>query len=228
MMSTAHMSRWPRSDPSVLLLGVAFAIACTACSGCQLAYFLTDPEREEKVKAEYGRIGGRKLAVMVWADQSTLDIYPRARHRVSKAVTYYMTKQIRDARFVDAEDVTRLQKRSASSWEGMTAREVCTRLKCDLLLRVELLEYTTRAGDTRELRKGRVRATVNLYEGDEEAGEEAVYEAVVVATYPPTSLHGVPDMDETQLLHETVELFAQTVTRKFYDHGVKLRKKTGH
>jgi len=209
------------------LLSLAFAMLWPATIGCQLGYFLTDPEKEQEVQAEYGKIDERKVAVVVWADQATLDIYRRARYRVGKAVTYYMKKNLPDARFVHTEDVVRLQEDRGAGWEGMSAKQMREALDCDLVLRVDLLEYTTRASGTRELRKGRIRATVNLYECGDNASEDAVYETVVLATYPPASIHGVSDMDESQILHETVELFAQAVARKFYDHGVSMRGPQG-
>ncbi len=214
-----------RTPARPILAGLIGVFALAACGGCQMAYFLTDPDKTEEVKAEYGKIGDRTVAILVWADRSTLDIYPRTRYRIGKAVEYWMKKNLPEARFVRAEEVRRLQEGSGANWEGMTARQLCERLKCDMVLRVDLLEYTTRASGTRELRKGRVRATANLYDGGEKGGEEAVYETVVLATYPPKSWHGVPDMDENQILHETVETFAQETARKFYDHGVLLREK---
>ncbi|MBN2560737.1 MAG: hypothetical protein JXQ75_07400 [Phycisphaerae bacterium] len=205
------------------ILCAALIVAWVASSGCQLAYFMTDPDKEREVKAEYNSIGSRKVAVLVWADRSTLDVYPRARYRVGKAVAYHMKKYLPKARFVAAEEVARLQDRSGTDWEGMTVGQLCKRLDCDLVLRVDLLEYTTRASDTVELRKGRVRATVNLYEPEQGEGDYAAYQTDVTASFPPDSLHGTSEKDEGTILHETVELFGQAVARKFYDHGESLR-----
>jgi hypothetical protein len=196
-------------------------------AGCQLGYFLVDPEKEKGVKAEYGRLAGHKVAVVVWADRSTLDIYPRTCYRVGKAVAYYMKKHLPDARFVRAEKVAHLQDRSGIDWQAMSPEQLCEHLACDVVLRVDLLEYTTRAIGTRQLRKGRVRATVALYERGQTAGEEAAYQTEVLSTYPPASLHGAWDKDDGQILHETVELFAEAVARKFYDHGIPMRGPSG-
>ncbi len=206
-------SRWMRCT---LLLPVCLTF------GCQLAYFL-HPEEGKEVKAEYGKIGTRIVAVVVWADQSTLDIDPLARDRVCKAVTYHMRSHVRRAEFIEPSKIVELQKDRSVDWEGMSNHEICKRLKCDLVLRLDLLEYTTRAGDTVELRKGRIRATLNLYDGSSEEYRDSLYDTQVVATYPPDSIHGTPDTDEADLLHETVEYFAQLTARKFYDHEESLR-----
>lgn len=190
--------------------------------GCQLAYFL-HPDQNKDVKAEYGKIGKRTVAVLVWADQSTLDVDPLARDRICKAVTYHLRANLPKAKFIEPSKVGELQKDRSLDWEGMSNAEVCKRLECDLVMRLDLLEYTTRAGDTIELRKGRIRATINFYDGSSEEYRDSMYDTEIVATYPPDSIHGTPDMDESDLLHETVEYFAQLTARKFYDHEESLR-----
>jgi hypothetical protein len=207
----------PRTFTLLLVLGVL-----TASSGCQLGYFLTTDE-DKDVKADYGKIGSHKLAVIIWSDQATLDEDPNVRKRLCKAVTYYLKKNLPQGNLVPAEKVEALQERGSKEWEDMSTRELCDRLDCEMLLRIDLLEYTTRAGNTRELRKGRIRATVNLYDGKPDAAREAVYQTEIVADYPPKAAHGVPDLDEGDLLHETIEHFAEMTARKFYDHKESLR-----
>jgi hypothetical protein len=210
-------------SPRHFLAGVILALGLLASSsGCQVGYFLTT-EEDKEVKAECGRISSRKLAVIVWADQATLDEDPNVRKRICKAVTYYLKKNLPQGNLVPPDKVEALQERGSRAWEDMSTRELCDRLDCDMLLRIDLLEYTTRAGNTRELRKGRIRATVNLYDGKPDAAREAVYQTEVVADYPPKAMHGVPDMDDTDLLHETIEHFAEMTARKFYDHKESLR-----
>lgn len=205
-------------------MALGLLLACgLALGGCQAAYFLTDPDKEKEVKAEYSKIGSRKVAVVVWADQAMLDMYPRVRYQVAKAAAYYMQKHLSAAKFVDADEVRKMQTGEGADWENMSAKDVSRRLSCDLVLRIDLLDFTTRASETRELRKGRIRGVLNLYEGGQEARDDAAYNTDVVVTYPPASVHGTVDLDDEQIIHETVELFAQTVAEKFYDHGESLR-----
>ncbi len=217
-----HARLHPSSAARRLPTFAAVALVACALSGCQLAYFLS-AEEEKDVKAEYGRIGNRAVAVLVWADQSTLDEDPRVRQRICKAVTYYLKKNLAGARLVSPEEVAVLQERQGRIWEDLSTRQICERLKCDMILRIDLLEYTTRAAGTRELRRGRVRATVNLYDGSPDATRETVYQTEIVANYPPQSAHGVFDMDDADLINATIEHFAELAARKFYDHKQSLR-----
>lgn len=218
IQSAVRRTLWMRG-----VLGVGIVLCCVTGGACQLGYYLVDPDMKRDVKAEYNKIADRKIAVVVWADRSTLDMYPRARYHVGKAVTWHLKKHLPDARFVGSEEVDRLQERSGLRWEGMSAVRLCEVLDCDLVLRVDLLAYTPRASDTRELRRGRVRGTLNLFKGGADGGEEPVYGSEVLQIYPPESSHGISDLNETQILHRTVELFAEAVARKFYDHGVSMR-----
>lgn len=211
------LKRLSRPRRTLLLAGLA-----VLAGGCQAMYFLTDPDQQKDVKAEYSKIGDRKIAVVVWADQATIDMYPQARKHVAKAVAYYIAKNLPKARLVEPDEVEAIQARG-NDWEGWSCKQLAERLKCELILRIDLLDYTTRAGDARELRKGRVRGTMHLYDVNHGEGRDSVFQSDALVTYPPGSIHGVPDMDDEQMFHETVDLFGQTVARKFYDHSESLR-----
>lgn len=190
-------------------------------AGCQAMYFLT-PDESAEIKAEYGKITDEKVAVIVWADRATLDVDPRARRRVADAVVYEMKKHLEKASFVPTRDVTEFQE-SGADWESMSHQEIARELKCDYLLRIDLLEYTTRAADTPELRKGRVSGSLHLYEGADSTRTDTVYSSEVTATHPPPGEHAIADMSDYDLLRAAIEQFAQKTAKKFYDHRESLR-----
>lgn len=196
--------------------------AIAGMAGCALPFFLTDPDTSKTVPAEYNKIGDRKLAVVVWADQSTMDEFSSARFQVSRAVTHFLRKHLEKARFVSARKVRALQADPQDDWERLTPCQIADKLKCDLVLRLDLLDFTMRASDTPQLRKARIRATLNLYDCDS-GGAEAVYSDETRIIYPPGSLHGKQGITETDLLHQAVDYFAEATARKFYAHEVKLQ-----
>jgi hypothetical protein len=183
-------------------------------------YFLTT-EENKTVKAEYSKIGHRKVAVVVWADRATLDADPRACRKVCDAVVYDMKKNLPEARFVKAQEIEDFQESSGLDWEGMTQAEICKELACDMVLRIDLLKYATRARETRELRRGLVEGTINLYEA--ESGEQSVYSTEVSAMYPPKGKQAASDLTDSELIRETTTQFGQAVGQKFHDHEVSLR-----
>jgi len=170
------------------------------------------------VPAEYTKINKQKIAVVVWADRSTLDVDPQARRRVCDAVLFDMKKNLPKAEFVSAREVNELQTHSGLDWENMSNSVLCKKLSCDLLLRIDLLEYTTRGSEARELRKGRVRGTINLYECAIGTAQDAAYQTEVQGIFPsPTDKH-VTDLSDSDLLRAAITQFGQAVARKFYDH----------
>lgn len=198
---------------AVRLAALAALVYCG--TGCQAMYFPWS-EKKEKHTAECNAITNQRVAVLVWAEQATLDSDALARVRVGKTVTYYLKTNLPNASFVDPVTVARMQERGQIDWEAMTNSQLCKELKCDMLLRIDLLEYTTRALSARELRKGRVRGSVNLYSDDPSTGGDAIYRTEVVATYPPSSTQGVLDQSDESILRETVEEFGLAVARKFH------------
>jgi hypothetical protein len=204
-------------------LRTAMCAFCTLLVGCQSMFFLTDPNKGKPVPAEYNKIGHSKVAVLVWADQSTLDIDPKARRRVCEAVIYDMKKNLPDASFVAARETQDLQETSGLNWESMSSAEICKHLKCDMVLRVDLLEYTTRTSDTKELRRGRVRGTISLYQCGAGGSEDAAYQSEIVTTYPTQTPGGISDLSDADLLREATVQFGQSIARKFYDHEVSMR-----
>lgn len=192
-----------------------------AASGCQAMYFLT-PEESADVKAEYSRIGEKRVCVIVWADRPTLDVDPKARRRIADSVTYELKRNLPEASFVPAREVDEFQT-SGADWESMSHQEIADQLKCDLLLRIDLLEYTTRAADTRELRKGRVSGSIFLYEGTGSSSPDALYSTEITATHPPPGEHSLTELSDYDLLRAAIEQFAQKTAKKFYDHKESLR-----
>ena len=205
----------------------AFALVCligsAAQAGCQGAYFLVDPAKSETAKAEYGKLDGHSIAVLVWADSSILDEHPHARRQVCRSVTYHMRKHLPDATLIAPRKVEAFQTETHADWLGMSHNDICEALECEFILRIDMLEFTTRASDTRALRKARVSAALNLYECGPIENLDAVYDTEINTTFPPDSLHGEEDIGESGLLHEAVEYFAEIATQKFYDHERQLR-----
>ena len=205
-------ARWMRCLRAAPLAAIVYC-----ASGCQAIYFPWS-EKKEQHAAECNAITNQKVGVLVWAEQATLDSDALARVRVGKTVTYYLKSNLPNATFVDPVTIARMQDRGQVDWEAMSNSDLCKELKCDMLLRIDLLEYTTRALSARELRKGRVRGSVNLYSADASTGGDSVYRTEVVATYPPSSTQGLLDQTDETILRETVDEFGLAVARKFHSY----------
>jgi len=202
---------------SILRIGLALAIVATA-AGCQEQYFLMLKEPKKKVGAEFGKLEGKTSAIVVWCDQATLDQDPNARYRVADTVRYYLARDIRKAKFVNVRDITDFQDKSGSDWEGMTNAELGKRFRADYVIRVDLVEYTARARDAREVRKGRIRATVSVFDVEGPSGERPVYSTDVTASYPQDSRTDVMNASDLDIINGALRAFGEKVAQKFHEH----------
>ncbi len=188
-------------------------------SACQNAYFLAMlNEPKKKIAPEFDKLGGKPVAIVVWADQATLDEDYAARYRTADAVRYHLTQKIKDAKLVDIREITRFQESSGNDWEGMTNAELGKEFKADFVLRVDLLEYTVRARDSREVRKGRVRATVSVYDVTKPGADHPVYGKEISAVYPPDGKTDVMNASDSSILNGALAIFGEKVAQKFVEH----------
>lgn len=197
-----------------MLAGAGLAALC----GCQGLYFLMAKEPKKSVSAECDKLAGKLTAIVVWADQSTLDDDYAVRYRVADSLRYGLSRDVKGARFVDVREVTGYQERSGSDWEAESNAELAQRFKADYVLRVDLLEYTSRARDAREVRKGRVRATLSLYAaGGADAGTP-VYSTEIMGSYPNDAKTDVLNLRDADILSGALQVFSEKAAQKFFDH----------
>jgi len=187
-------------------------------SACQSAYFMMLNEPKKKIAAEFDKLGGKPVAIVVWADQATLDEDYAARYRTADAVRYHLSQQLKDAKLIDIREITRFQESSGNDWEGMTNAELGKEFKADFVLRVDLLEYTVRAREAREVRKGRIRATVSVYDVTKPGSDRPVYGAEIAASYPQDAKTDVINASDSSILNGALAIFGEKVAQKFVEH----------
>lgn len=201
----------------IALGSVALACALSA-AGCQGAYFLFPKEPKKKVTAEFDKLPGKNIALIVWADQATLDTDFAARYRTAEAVRYFLSRSVKGSKFVDLRDITDFQERSGTDWESLSNAELGRRFKADYVMRIDLLEYTPRARDAREVRKGQVRGGVSLFDVSQPGPDRSIYTTEVMASWPPTSNYDVLNYSDIDILNATLRVFGERLAQKFIEH----------
>lgn len=198
------------------LLFVAMLLALSSCQGAYFAAMLNEPKK--KISAEFDKLSGKTVAIVVWADQATLDEDYAARYRTADAVRYYLSRDMKDVKLVDIREITRFQESSGNDWEGMTNAELGKEFKADFVLRIDLLEFTARARDSREVRKGRVRATVSVFDVNKPGSDRAVYGNEISASYPQDAKVDVMNASDASILNGALQIFGERVAQKFVEH----------
>lgn len=204
----------------VLASGVAAAPA-----GCQSMLFLMNDERLKPVAAECDKLRGQRVAIVVWADHSTLDVDPFACDRTARAVSLFMTsngkkKELSGTTFIDAQTVSALQEQLGNTGPTLPNDDVAQRLKADMLLRIDLYEYTTRPPEARGLVLGKVSGNVTVQSVRDAA---PLYTSEASATYPERTRMGLLDKTDEEVLTQTLNTFGELVARKFYAHEEKYK-----
>jgi hypothetical protein len=202
----------------VALRATAVLSAIFMFVGCQSAYFLTNnPTR--KVSPEYDRLAEKMVAIVVWADPVTLDEDFAARFRVADAVRYHLQRGLPKLKLVDIREITEFQESSGLDWESMSNAAIGKRFKAGAVLRIDLLEYTTRARDSQAVRKGRIRASVSVYEVDRPDNRPA-YTTQITAVWPQEKRTDVLNRSDLDILNNTLAVLGEQLARKFHEHEV--------
>lgn len=192
-------------------------LAVFGLASCQSAYFLIAKEPKKKVAAECDKLTGKRVAIVVWTDQATLDEDYAARFRVADSIRYYLSRDVKDIKLVDIREVVDFQEQGGNDWESMTNAEMAQKFKADFVLRADVLEYTTRARDSREIRKGRVRATVAIHPSDG-TNDAPAYSTEIVASYPADAKTDVLNLSDTDIINGALRIFGEKVAQKFHEH----------
>ncbi|MEE8171217.1 MAG: hypothetical protein V3T70_11785 [Phycisphaerae bacterium] len=211
-----------REPGQLIRIGVLIA-ALAAIGGCRGLAFLAASEKQKNVQAECDKLGGRRVAVVVWAEPSTLDVYPLAQYHTARHVNYVFEVnrgrgELKGTSFVSATRVNDLQEQLGANGPLLSNADLAERLKVDIVIRIDLYEYTTRAPEANGLIKGRVSGNLAV----QRAGQvEPLYRTELSAGYPEDSGIGLLDQSDDEVLNETMRRFADRVARKFYAHQVE-------
>lgn len=194
----------------------------TGCNLVSLPFVLFAPEPTEKVPAEYTKLKGKKLVILVWAEQATLYEYPKVQLEASSYIRYHLKEKYGDLDIISPSDVYHYMQ-SNPDWDSEHPAKIGRHFKADLVMMTELMEFTTREPGSPNLFRGRVRARVTMY--DLSAGEDrpkGVALKPAEAVFPPDRPIGVLRADDRWIRAETYKEFGRVVARKFYEHEVKL------
>jgi len=200
------------------LLAASLAAVC----GCNLlAYplYLTAPEPVRKVPAEFDKLPGKTVAVVVWAEPATLFQFPHIRLEVAAQVAYQLGRHIKDTHVVEPQQVADYQDRHPN-WASLPPAELGKKFGADYVIFIELLKYTTRDPKSPALFRGRATASVAVYDANEPSRRWTLTQAV--AQYPARQT-GLISGDDMSVHRRLLEQLGIQIARKFYDHEVKVQ-----
>ena len=213
-----------RNTP-IVALAAALGIAA-AVTGCNhAAYWLhafAPPAPKKTVEAECDQLTGKRVAIVIFADESVQYEYPAARVELAAAVGEELKKHIEDVTVVDWRRVIKYQD-SNTDWGSMDKGELAKLFNADFALYVSLVEFTLLEPGSLNLYRGRITADVSLHQSSGQGRAGCIWREDDIRVVCPEKGHGQlleSNRQIRELSYNTVKAFATGLAKKFYKHEV--------
>jgi hypothetical protein len=205
------------------LLLLAALASGGASGGCNILGFAAqavggdDKTKNVKVDAEYPKLAGKSVAVIVAADEDTLYQNPAAQLQIGRAVSRQIAADIKTVRIADPNQVNDFQ-RANPYWSTFSNKAILEALKVERLVYIDVAQFSTHEpGNSYEWR-GMLVARVKVAEAEAANPSDFAYAQDVAARFPPDKPVGVLDSDDATIRAGLLGDFAQRVSWLFYNH----------
>jgi hypothetical protein len=203
---------------------VLLLIAVTSLAGCQPAGYLgylMAPHMQEETKAEYSRLEGQTLAVVIDAKNSIIYDYPNVRRSLGVKISAEMAMSIDGLDVVNTSKIIYYQD-NRPQWKREGLKKMGKALKADYVLCLSLIEYSGIAPGMSRAVQGRIMADASLHAVFSDVEDDCVWRAKegLQSVFPERGIF--KPGSEKAVLAETERQFAVILARKFYDHKVPI------
>ncbi|MBI3834266.1 MAG: hypothetical protein HY287_08055 [Planctomycetes bacterium] len=199
-----------------------FVASLAFCASCNLAKPLAvfiQPKRS--VAAEFDKLGGSKVAILVWTDPSTYFDYPHVRFELATYVgdklNAEMAQRNRPVEIVDARDVEDYVQKVPDA--AIDPAKVGKQFNADYVVYLEITEFQIRDAQQPQFLRGKIRATVSVHDSHSTASMLRRFELTPVECVYPEKQSVLMTATNSPLVREAVyRKFAEYVSRKFYQY----------
>ena len=178
----------------------------------------------DKVPARYAGLQGQTVGVMVWANRPVQIDFPDVRVDVARGTQAKLQQAIslpemRGATFpVPPESIIRYQQ-NYPQIDAMPIADVAPKMGVQRLIYIEVQELRTRSEMSVNLYRGYMQGSVRVIEIENGQGRVAYEESGIVATFPDRApAEGIPDADDFQIYHGTLDAFTTEIATRFVSH----------
>lgn len=208
--------------PDSLLRKNVIVVVCSillTLSGCSAAGYLAHAFVTDyvNVKAQYTKLNGHSIAVMVSSSDQTLYKYPRASLYLCKAVTTRLEKNLKNIQLVDPIQIIRFQ-RDHPYWVAMRYSKLMSQLGVNKLVVISVSAYRVHPPGNARIWKGVVEGNVGVASASSVDPDNFDFSQHVRANYPQDRAVGDVDSSEQEIRDGMVALFSLKAAGLFYDH----------
>ena len=204
------------------------AVASLLCvGGCQALGIAANAIPKPPVPAKVV-LAGLSVGVMVWCDRGLRVDYPTIQKDLGNGVQVRLleavkakAKEVKDITFpYPAESYIRWQRdHPGSDYEAIT--QVAPRLHVDILIYIEIEDFTTRASRTMAMYRGSASATLKVLATPPGATvADLIYEEHDINVVYPKKINdeGRPDGSDAKMYLGTMTFLADEVAKRFVEH----------
>jgi len=198
---------------------ILLSMACLTAGCDALLPFIFLGEHKRKVPAEFDRLEGSRVAVVVWAEPETLFDYPHVRLEIGAFIGDRLHANVKECNVVDQFEIEEYLERDLEA--AADPRKVGARFEADKVIYVELLKFQVRDAESPDLLRARVDASVSVYDlhAEADAVDRFVLDPVEVV-YPEHQAVVMSSRAAQLVRQQAYELFSEKVARKFFEHKV--------
>lgn len=197
--------------PAVLLLG--------GCSQLAFPLYVFAPEPPtQTVPSEYEGLREKNIAIVIFASPDMLIDYQTVQLELSDAVAAELRRTVKDVKIVNARRVIRYQDEN-TFWDRLPPGKLCDTFKCDRVLLISLMEFSTREPGSTQFARARISADAGVYSLDTPDKPKWRTPAIKVMN-PPEGSKSLAGGAEWQIRVDAEKMFAEALVKKFYKHEV--------
>jgi len=191
-------------------------------TGCNwLVPFMFLGEHKRSAPAEFDKLVGKKVAVLVWASPETLFDYPYVRLELATYVSDKIAAGVESCHLVDPQLVEEYLEPSADAL--VDPAKVGAQFDADYVVYIELVDFQIRDPTAPDLVRAHVNASISVSDlrADPDETTRFVLKPVQVRC-PEHQPLIMSSRNATLVRQQSYEKFSEVVARKFYKHMVDL------
>lgn len=182
-------------------------------------------EHKKQVAAEFDKLAGRRVAVLVWVDASTLFDYPHARFELASYVADKLAAETgrreMNTDVVDPREVEGFLQRNPVA--RIDPQALGRQFNADYVVYLEVLDFQIRDPEQPQFLRGVINASVSVRDMGADPDQLQRYELMPVRCRYPEHGPVILGATNSPLIREgAYRRFAELVARKFYEYTVDL------
>ncbi len=193
--------------------------------GCTWAGYGADIIPPADIAAAYPGLKDQHVEIMVWADRGVSGDHPSIEPDLARGLQDKLQQaqdakadEVQNVRWVNADEVLRFQENHPEI-QFDPVEKVAPRLPGTRLIYVEVASFSLHPNDVPDLSRGTADLMLKVVEVNGKVPKVAYQEQDISVVYPPNSPpEGVPDLQDAQVYHKTIDAMTTELAKRFITH----------